>query len=65
MKNDNYGIGIKYELPGKPLMCILTLGFPNADLALSKTFFPYKHAKLKLAHRLKIVKFCYIRIRVI
>lgn len=44
MKNDNYGIGIKYELPGKPLMCILTLGFPNADLALSKTFFPYKHA---------------------
>lgn len=44
MKDDNYGIGIKYELPGKPLMCILTLGFPNADLALSKTFFPYKHA---------------------
>lgn len=43
MKNDNYEIGIKYELPGKPLMCILTLGFPNADLALSNTFFPYKH----------------------
>lgn len=60
MKNDNYGIGIKYEFFGKYLMCIFMLGFLNVDLVLFKIFFFYKYVKLKLVYRLKNVKFCYI-----